>query len=60
MGLGRRLGPPTWALKADFNLLGGWSLLTKPKDRSPRESLLPHNEGGRVSILNQWCEAERQ
>lgn len=48
MGLGRRLGLPTWALKTDFNLLGGWSLLTKPKACSPRESLLPHNEGGRV------------
>lgn len=47
MGLGRRLGLPTWGLRADLNLLGGWSLLTKPEARSPRDILLPHNEGGR-------------
>lgn len=43
--LGRRLGLPVWGLGGDFNLMGGQPLLTKPEACSPRDTLLPHNEG---------------
>lgn len=60
MGLGRRLRLPTWGPRADLNLLGGWSFLTKPETYSPRDIYSLTMRVGVACILNQWCGAERK